>query len=68
MGLGEDETEPPQAIMPELPTIPSLKKVVADVAEPVREKLNDAKFAYLDRDGKLLANFLRHSVPGVPVE
>jgi hypothetical protein len=53
------------AVAVELPAVPSVAEIVA-AARPVREKLKDARFAYLDRDGKRLAKFLLRSVPGVP--
>ena len=51
----------------ELPTIPSLDQVIRETADPVRHKLKDARFAYLDRDGKRLGRFLARSVP-LPVQ
>jgi hypothetical protein len=52
----------------ELPEIRSPGRMVSEAIRPARQKLNDARFAYLDRDGKRLAHFLWHSMPGVPVE
>jgi hypothetical protein len=48
-----------------LPQIPPLEKIVAKVAAPVRNQLHDARYAYLDRDGLNLANFLLQSLPGL---
>lgn len=47
------------------PMVSSLKEAIRETAEPVREELHDARYAYLDRDGKRLAKFLWRSVPGV---
>jgi hypothetical protein len=57
---------PPPTDLAVLPTIPSLEQVVRETADPMRQKLKDARFAYLDRDGKRLARFLWRSVPGTP--
>jgi hypothetical protein len=46
-----------------MPQIPPLGKIVQEVAAPVGKQLYDARFAYLDRDGESLANFLLQSVP-----
>ena len=50
----------------ELPRVPSIEHVVVETVGPVREKLHEARFAYLDRDAKRLAGFLIRAVPGVP--
>ncbi|HZZ42134.1 MAG TPA: hypothetical protein VFE58_04295 [Tepidisphaeraceae bacterium] len=64
----------PPAIAPTSPSLlsmsdmPSLHEIVHDTVVPMREKLNEARFAYLDRDGKRLALFLWHSLPGAPAD
>ena len=52
----------------ELPPVPSLETVVVETVGPVRDKLHEARYAYLDRDAKRLARFLIRAVPGVPHE
>jgi hypothetical protein len=63
-------TRPRKPIAPTTPLVvvragPSLEEVVRETAAPVPEKLRDARFAYLDRDGMRLAKFLLRSVPGL---
>jgi hypothetical protein len=48
--------------------VPSFEVAVAQKIKPVRAKLHEARFAYLDRDTKRLAQFLIRSVPGVPAK
>ena len=50
----------------ELPPMPSIESVVVETVGPVRDKLHEARFAYLDRDAMRLARFLIRAVPGVP--
>jgi hypothetical protein len=50
----------------ELPAVPSFESVVVETVGPVRDKLHEARYAYLDRDAKRLARFLIRAVPGVP--
>jgi hypothetical protein len=50
----------------ELPTVPALDEVIRETTGPVRQTLQDARFAYLDRDGKRLAKFLWRSIPVTP--
>ena len=57
----------PVAVAP-LPPVPSIETVVIEAVEPMREKMHEARFAYLDRDAKRLARFLIHAVPGVPAD
>ena len=52
----------------ELPAVPSFEWVVVETVGPVRDKLHEARYAYLDRDAKRLARFLIRAVPGVPHE
>jgi len=52
----------------ELPRVPSIESVVVETVGPVRDKLHEARYAYLDRDAKRLARFLIRAVPGVPHE
>ena len=68
-------TPPPPAVtqrepvvIAALPAVPSIETVVIETVEPMREKLHEARFAYLDRDAKRLARFLIHAVPGVPAD
>ena len=68
-------TSPPPTVTPvqpvavaALPAVPSIEAVVIETVEPMREKLHEARFAYLDRDAKRLARFLIHAVPGVPAD
>jgi len=68
-------TSPPPAVtqgepapVAALPPMPSIETVVIETVEPMREKLHEARFAYLDRDAKRLARFLIHAVPGVPAD
>jgi hypothetical protein len=51
-----------------LPPVPSIEAAVLETVEPVREKLHEARFAYLDRDAKRLARFLIRAVPGVATD
>ncbi|HEY1683817.1 MAG TPA: hypothetical protein VGG19_03565 [Tepidisphaeraceae bacterium] len=48
-----------------LPPIPALGPLLHEVVSPLRNQLHDAQYAYLDRDGKRLANFLLRNVPGL---
>ena len=57
----------PVAVAP-LPPVPSIESVVIETVGPMRDKLHEARFAYLDRDAKRLARFLIHAVPGVPAD
>jgi hypothetical protein len=45
----------------------SIRQAVHNTAGPVRDRLHDARYAYLDRDGKRLADFLVRSLPKLPV-
>jgi hypothetical protein len=64
-----EPTTPPVAYrqVPSLPSVPSVEKVVVEGVE-LRAKLHEARFGYLDRDGKRLAHFLIRAVPGVPAQ
>ena len=59
---------PPYAPVAQLPPLPSIEAAVVEKMQPVREKLHEARFAYLDRDTKRLARFLLRSVPGMPAD
>jgi hypothetical protein len=59
---------PPHGEVVTLPPVRSIEKVVAERVQPVRAKLHEARFAYLDRDTKRLARFLVRAVPGVPAD
>jgi hypothetical protein len=61
-------TPPSHVEIAMLPAVPSIEKVVVETVEPMRAKLHEARFAYLDRDTKRLARFLIRAVPGVPAE
>ena len=68
-------TSPPPAVthgepvaVAALPPLPAIETVVIETVEPMREKIHEARFAYLDRDAKRLARFLIHAVPGVPAD
>ena len=64
------EPNPPPVVhrdVPSLPPVPSIENVVVKRVEPVRTKLHEARFAYLDRDTKRLAKFLVRAVP-VPAQ
>ena len=62
-------TTPPQPVaVAALPPVPSIDAVLIETVEPMREKIHEARFAYLDRDAKRLARFLIHAVPGVPAD
>ena len=61
-------TQGEPAVVAALPAVPSIERVVVETVEPMREKLHEARFAYLDRDAKRLARFLIHAVPGVPAD
>jgi hypothetical protein len=74
-GIWVTTTRPPAAIpvqppvqVAQLPPVPSIEAVVVETVQPVRQKLHEARFAYLDRDAKRLARFLIHAVPGVPAD
>ena len=60
------EPNPPPVVkrdVPSLPAVPSIENVVVKRVDPVRTKLHEARFAYLDRDTKRLAKFLVRAVP-----
>ena len=64
------EPNPPPVVkrnVPSLPSMPSMENVVVKRVDPVRTKLHEARFAYLDRDTKRLVKFLVRAVP-VPSE
>ncbi|MGB7159976.1 MAG: hypothetical protein WBD40_18060, partial [Tepidisphaeraceae bacterium] len=65
---GPGATPVPHAKVAHLPAVPSIESIVVQKVEPVRAKLHEARFAYLDRDTKRLARFLVRAVPGVPAE
>ena len=48
------------------PSISDLRQAVRNTAAPVRDRMHDARYAYLDRDGKRLADFLARSLPKFP--